>query len=199
MTRRDSELPEFLREALEDEPALDPAPLERLPELLEPVAAPSGLERLMTAASEPRLRYAPFFGRVGRLFALPEQAVVELLERAGSASAWRKTPLPGVSVIDVQPGPAAAGAEARIVRFAAGMRFPKHRHPGPEAVLLLDGSYTDSSGRVYASGDLHEMAPGTEHSFLVAKDEPCIAASLQQGLEFTGVVMRLLAKLVSKG
>jgi anti-sigma factor ChrR (cupin superfamily) len=76
------------------------------------------------------------------------------------------------------------------------MRFPKHRHVGHEAVLLLDGSYTESSGRAYGAGDLHEMQAGSEHSFVIAKSEPCIAASVQGGLEFTGVVMRLLAKLV---
>ena len=102
----------------------------------------------------------------------------------------------GRRVIDVAGGPRTHGAEAKLVCFAAGMRFPKHRHVGHEAVLLLDGSYTESTGRVYSAGDLHEMATGTEHSFVIAKNEPCVAASLQAGLEFTGVVMRLLAKLV---
>ncbi len=192
------DLPEFVREALADEPGLDATPIARLPELLEPSAAPSGLARLMAAVDAPPLRYAPFYGRVGRLFDLPEAAVAELLARTAEPEAWRKMPLPGLSVIDVQAGPGAQG-EARLVRFAPGMRFPKHRHPGPEAVLLLEGSYTDSSGCVYQSGDLHEMAPGSEHGFRVARDEPCIAASLQSGLEFTGLFMRLLAKIVGGG
>ena len=97
--------------------------------------------------------------------------------------------------IDVAGGPRTQGAEAKLVHFKPGFRFPRHRHPGHEAIFVLEGSYTDSSGRVVGPGDLHEMQPGSEHSFRVSRSEPCIAASVQAGREFTGVFMRILSKL----
>jgi anti-sigma factor ChrR (cupin superfamily) len=64
---------------------------------------------------------------------------------------------------------------------------------------LLEGSYTDSSGTVYRSGDLHEMNEGTEHGFVVSDDEPCTAAVVEVGREFRSVFLRALAKLVGDG
>lgn len=84
------------------------------------------------------------------------------------------------------------------MRFAPGTRFPRHRHPGPEKLLVLQGSYTESAGQRVGPGDLHEMAPGTEHGFLVDKSEPCIGAALQYGREFTGPFMRVLAALFDR-
>jgi anti-sigma factor ChrR (cupin superfamily) len=85
------------------------------------------------------------------------------------------------------------------VRLAAGLRFPVHRHKGEEKLLILEGSYTDSTGTVYRSGDLHEMAEGTEHGFVVDDKEPCIAAVVEHGREFRNAFLRVLAKLVRDG
>jgi putative transcriptional regulator len=173
---------------------LDATPLARLPELLDRAAA-AGLSRLMAEVDELPLRYAPFYDQLATLWDIPEANVVTVLERARDPLAWRKTPLPGLRVIDVDGGPNTAGAESKLVRFNPGFRFPRHRHPGHEAIFVLEGSYTDSSGRIVAPGDLHEMQPGSEHSFRVSPDEPCIAASVQAGREFTGPIMRILSKL----
>jgi predicted ChrR family anti-sigma factor len=189
---RDDRL-EFVREAADDEP-LDATPLERLPELFDR-AAPEGLDRLLEAVSLPPLRYAPFYGRLSALWDVPEAEVQSVLERSRDPQAWRKPGLPGLMVVDVDGGPRLGGADAKLVRFSPGFRFPNHRHPGYEAVFVLEGSYTESTGRVVGPGDLHEMQAGTEHHFTVARDEPCIAASVQAGLEFTGMVMRLLSKV----
>lgn len=190
MSERRPDLPEFLRDLDDDAEVAG-----RLPELLTARPSPSGLSRLLDAVEEQPLRYAPFIGRLSTLWDVPEAEVESVLVRSRDPLAWRKTPLPGVRVIDVQGGPRTAGAEAKLVRFAPGFRFPRHRHPGYEAVFVLEGSYTDSSGRLVAPGDLHEMTSGSEHSFRVAKHEPCYAASVQAGLEFTGPIMRVLAKI----
>jgi quercetin dioxygenase-like cupin family protein len=192
--RRD--VPDFIRDAEEADEELDVAPLGRLPELLEG-AAPGGLGRLLSDVQELPLRYAPFFERLALLWDIPEANVIAVLERSKDPLAWRKTPLPGLKVIDVEGGPGTAGAESKLVRFKPGFHFPRHRHPGHEAIFVLEGSYTDSTGHVVRPGDLHEMQPGTEHSFRVAKDEPCIAASVQAGREFTGPIMKILSKLFS--
>lgn len=187
--------PEFAGDVLADEPALG-APLERLPELLEPVAlSPGGLERLMSAVAEPPLRYAPFFERLSNHWDLSEADVRAHLERSRTASAWRRAPLPGLELLKVTGGPKLAGTEAYLARFAAGMKFPLHRHLGNEDVLILEGSYTDSSGTVYRSGDVHHMDGGTAHTFTIAPDEPCVAAAVHRGIRFTSFTLRVLAKL----
>jgi hypothetical protein len=187
--------PEFVGDVLLDEPALG-ATVERLPELLEAVAvSPAALERLMGAVAEPPLRYAPFFARLASHWDLSEADVRALLERSRTAAAWRRAPLPGLELLKVTGGPKLAGTEAYLARFAAGMKFPMHRHLGHEDVLILEGSYTDESGTVYRSGDVHHMDGGTAHTFTIAPDEPCVAAAVHRGIRFTSLAMRVLAKL----
>jgi putative transcriptional regulator len=111
-------------------------------------------------------------------------------------SCWKRTPLPGVRIIPVSKSE--DGASHFMVRFAPGLRFPRHRHIGKEALLVLEGSYTDTHGRVVHPGDLHEMASGSEHGFVVGKDGSCIGAVLQHGREFTGTFMRLLAMVFDR-
>jgi hypothetical protein len=187
--------PEFAGDLLVEEPGLGP-PLERLPELLEPAPlSPRGLERLMSAVSEPPLRYAPFFERLSGMWDLSESDVRALLERSRDASAWRRAPLPGLELLTIEGGPKIAATHAYLARFAAGMKFPTHRHQGHEDVLILEGSYTDSSGTVYRSGDVHHMEGDTEHAFTIAPDEPCVAAAVHRGIRFSSLAMRVLAKL----
>jgi quercetin dioxygenase-like cupin family protein len=188
------DLPAFLEEALAEEP-LDSSPVERLPELFDGAPPSAGLSRLMRAVEEPPLRYAPFIGRLSGFWDLPEDAVERVLESSRSPGAWTKVPIPGVRVIELAGGPRTTGLVSRLVRFEASVRFPKHRHPGYEAVFVLEGSYTDSHGTVVGPGDLHEMQTGTEHGFVVGASGPCIAATTQAGLEFTGPFMRLIQKL----
>jgi quercetin dioxygenase-like cupin family protein len=191
----DPKPPEFVGEVLADEPGLG-VPIERLPELLEPVAVSAGaLERLMSAVAEPPLRYAPFFERLSNLWDLSEADVRALFERSRDARAWRRAPLPGLELIKVAGGPRIAATEAYLARFAPGMTFPAHRHRGHEDVLVLEGSYTDSRGRVYRSGDVHPMEAGSEHSFTIGADEPCVAAAVHHGIRFSSLRMRVLAKL----
>ncbi|HET7539064.1 MAG TPA: cupin domain-containing protein [Polyangiaceae bacterium] len=199
--RDQADIPEFLLEALgkeacnEDAAMVAALAIAELPLLLSPQIAALGRERLLGAVHPLPLRYAPFYDRLAALWNLPVAAVEAVLLRANEPSSWRKPGLPGLTLIDVEPGPALRGARVTLVRFARGMRFPAHSHPGPETLLVLEGSYCDSGGRHVGPGELHEMAPGTQHSFRVGRGEPCVAASVQFGLEFTGIWMRLLTKL----
>lgn len=187
--------PEFVREL--DVGAEDTAVVARLPELLEPSVAPEALRaRLLSEVEALPLRYAPFLDRLSAVWDLPEASVVTVLSRAANPASFRKTSLPGLRLLDVEGGPRVAGADVHLVRFAPGMRFPKHRHPGDEVLFVLEGSYTDSSGRRVGPGDVHAMSAGSEHGFRVSRDEPCVAASVQRGREFTGFWIRLLSKLV---
>lgn len=191
------ELPPFVSELAGEAPDIDTGAIGELHRLIDPTPLPPGLaERLAQKVEELPERYAPFFGRLAVVWDLPVTRVLVELERAKSPDAWRKTSLPGLRLLDVKGGPAVEGADVHLVRFSPGMRFPRHRHPGDEALFVLEGSYRDSSGRVVGPGDLHEMKAGSEHGFVVARREPCIAASVQRGREFTGWLIRFLSKFV---
>jgi quercetin dioxygenase-like cupin family protein len=194
------DLPEAWRDALGEEHGADLELAARLPELLEADRglASNGLQRLLKTVGEPPLRYAPFFGRVGELWDLGENEVTATFAKLRDPAAFQRTPLPGVRVLNVTGGPRTTGAETFLVRFSPGTRFPRHRHPGPEKLLVLEGSYTDTQGVTVRPGDLHEMEPGSEHGFLVSKGEPCIGAAIQYGREFTGPFMRVIAALFDR-
>lgn len=165
-----------------------------LASVLRPARA-QGRERLLRAVAPLPLRYAPFFSRIAELWDLPIAEVEARLESAREPASWRKPGLPGLMVVDICGGPRVQGAQVNLVRFAAGMRFPAHFHPGPEALLVLEGEYRDSSGLRVGPGDLHRMPPGSEHSFRIGREGPCVAASVQYGREFTGLVMKVLVRL----
>lgn len=200
MTKEPGQEPDFLKELELEAPELASVASERLPELLVPVDPPAlGQKRLTADVSELPLRYAPFFDALATLWDLSDGDVRAELKRAKDHAEWHWSALPGIRLFDVRAGARTAGKHARLVRFAPGIRFPAHRHKGHEKVLLLEGSYTDSSGIVYRSGDLHEMDEGTEHGFVVNDDEPCICAVVEVGREFRSLFLRVLAKLVRDG
>jgi len=194
--RGDEELPEAWREAAGNDSHVELELAAMLPEALGRKDRAAGLARLMGAISELPLRYAPFVARTASLWGVPEDRAYEIFGHSARASSWKRTPLPGVRILPVAEQ--ADGAHTFMVRFAPGVRFPRHRHIGYEALLVLEGSYADTHGRVVHPGDLHEMASGTEHGFLVAKEGPCIGAVLQHGREFTGTFMRLLAMVFDR-
>ncbi|HET9956555.1 MAG TPA: cupin domain-containing protein [Polyangiaceae bacterium] len=163
------------------------------------VTAPTaGVNRLLASVAELPARYAPFFGRIATLWDVSEEVVTAVLDRARLQSAWKRTPLPGVRVLEASGGPRTSGGDVFLVRFAPGTRFPRHRHPGRELMLVLEGSYTDTLGTRVAAGDLHDMGPGSEHGFLVSENEPCIGAVLHFGREFTNPVLRVIDKLLGR-
>ena len=103
-----------------------------------------------------------------------------------------------MKLLRLEGGPRAAQANCYLAHFAPGLSFPEHRHRGHESVLLLEGSYTDRSGTVFRSGDMHEMTEGSEHGFVVAADEPCIAAACHHGIEFSSRFLQILARLFER-
>jgi quercetin dioxygenase-like cupin family protein len=189
------ELPEFVREAGVQDPS---GTVEVMGALAALPAAPVALrsrERLLASVRDLPMRFGPFFQRLGTLWDLPEERVCEVLTLAKDLAHWQWTALPGVRQIEVQGGPRTEGARVRLLRFAAGLRFPRHRHIGLEHVLVLEGSYTDSDGHRVGPGDLQVMEPGSEHGLHVHAGEPCVAGLVQFGMEFTGPVLRWVSRL----
>lgn len=170
-----------------------------LPGATAPLEAPvPSFARLDAALREVPTRYAPFFAQAAELFDLGEDAVRAELARLRSPRVWSFAGLPGIAQVPVQGGPRVAGAETLFVRFAPGLRFPTHRHTGPERVLVLQGSYEDDGGVVHRAGELREWAPGTAHAFRVSRDEPCIIASVVFGRRFEAWPLRMLSALLGR-
>lgn len=162
--------------------------------------APSAalFERLDSSLREPAYRYAPFFSRTAELFDLPEASVAEALARLAEPKTWRFAGLPGIHHAAIDGGPRVRSAETLFVRFAPGVRFPKHRHTGRERVLVLEGSYRDSAGVLHRAGELREWAEGSEHGFVVDTGQPCIFASVVFGRRFSAWTLRALASVLGR-
>ena len=165
--------------------------LEALAELTPSPLAPSVelRARLLAEARAPRLRFAPLFDALFKLFDLGDPALSDLFERAASEAEWTPAPVPDTQLLHLQGGPLAADADNGLVRIAAGARFPLHRHLGRERVLVLAGGYTDEqSGRLFLPGDVHEMAAGTAHSYVALPDQELLTAvSVVSGIELEGL------------
>ena len=189
-------LPSFVREALGDDEGrsdetlareVDRALVALATALPAEVPAGSVRTRLLTAATAGPMRYAPFFERLARLFDLSRDSIVGVLLKAASESEWEPGPHPSVRVLHFQGGPAVAGADTGLVRMPADFVWPSHRHNGVERALILEGEYVESGGRLYRAGDIHEMGPGSVHSFTVPPGSPLLlAVSLVGGLEILG-------------
>ncbi|HEY6077618.1 MAG TPA: cupin domain-containing protein [Polyangiaceae bacterium] len=194
--------PEFAREALEGTELTEQRELlelvHRLPEALPlPAGSRAVRARLLEETSRPPERYAPFTRTLSELYDISRDEVRALLVQSADPKAWQRSGLPGIKKLPVKAGVSRSGSQSYLVTFAAGARFPEHHHDGLETVLLLAGSYTEDTGKVYTTGDIHLMEPGTAHSFTIASDEDCVAATLLHGkLNFRSLPLRLLARLL---
>jgi predicted ChrR family anti-sigma factor len=194
--------PDFALEALEGADPTEQRELlelvHRLPEALPSGGVPAALRtRLLEETSHAPERYSPFTRTLSELYDLPREDIRALLERSADPRAWQRSGLPGIKKLPVQAGGSRGGAQTYLVKFAAGVRFPEHHHDGLETVLIMAGSYTESSGKQYNTGDIHLMEPGTAHSFTIATDEDCVAATLLHGgLNFRSLPLRFLARVL---
>jgi hypothetical protein len=158
------------------------------------IAPARGAARLVRAVTELPLRYAPLFRRLSGLWQVSEDVVERELTRAKDPRSWTLTLLRGVKTFEVS-AEQRGGPRSRLLCFAAGVHFPKHRHRGAERVLVLEGSYADSTGCRVGAGEEQSMAAGSEHELRVLGNQDCIAAVAEHGLDFTGPWLRWASKL----
>jgi quercetin dioxygenase-like cupin family protein len=188
--RPPADLPEFVRDAASDDGT---ALAEALAELSRGQKAPPQLlrERLLSTVLRPRLRFAPFYGALGALFDLNDSELASVFERAANPDEWSPAPVPSTALLHLQGGPRVVSADNGLVRIAAGAAFPRHRHLGPERVLVLQGGYRDEpSGKVYRAGDWHEMPADSTHAYVALPDgELLLAVSLSGGVDVDGYGM----------
>lgn len=85
--------------------------------------------------------------------------------------------------------------ELRLIKVAPGMALPEHSHTGNELTLVLDGSYTDSSG-TYRVGDVADMDGDACHAPTADASSGCICLIATQGrLKFKSTLARLFQPL----
>lgn len=165
---------------------LSPAELSELLQASAPAstAAPSAARRLalLAATQRPILAYAE---RVARLAQMTLDDAKALLQRRVGGPGWEPGPEPGIFFLEVNAGPALAGAVVGLVAVPADSGFPEHEHIGEELVLVLSGGIVDDTGRQYEAGDLVTAQAGSQHSFRSAPGEDLLYLSvIQEGVDF---------------
>jgi hypothetical protein len=120
----------------------------------------------------PEHRLARYAQPIAALLDIDVTAAEALIARIDDPSAWIDF-LPGISLLPAPAGPHTVGALRGFVRVRAGVEFPEHEHLGDEAVMIMQGYYSDSiTGAVFGPGDTPRMPVETRHSFRVFADGP---------------------------
>lgn len=143
------------------------------------------LEALL-AATDPATPLRGLERRLGRYFDLPPEGVDALIASAFDPARWLDAGFfPGLMLFHLEAGPRLAGADAGLVRIAAGSAFPKHRHLGDEYAFVMQGEFRDDQGKTYRRGDVLFMPAESEHSFDVLPGEDLVyALILYKGVDF---------------
>lgn len=99
-----------------------------------------------------------------------------------SAHQWVASPQPGVERILLERRGAESGLATSIVRYAPHSRFPSHRHPGGEEILVLSGVFSEGAQHYPPGwylrnpvGSCHapHCAPGAEIFVKLGHLQPC--------------------------
>ena len=130
--------------------------------------------------------------------------VLAAIDRAGSVPAplarlagsdlsgiqWRRLGL-GVWHLPLTLSHGAKG-DLRLIKVAPGQAMPEHGHGGTELTLILDGSYTDQTGR-FGAGDLADLDDEVEHSPRADKKTGCICLiASEEKAKFKGFFARMV-------
>jgi len=97
----------------------------------------------------------------------PDMPIVDAAGRIAVDTAtlpWRPSPASGVWRKRLfHDGPAERGRVTSLVRFDPGAGFPLHDHPDGEAILVLDGTFSDEDGD-YPAGSWMFNPDGSRHA-----------------------------------
>jgi hypothetical protein len=162
--------------------------LAQLSEALEPVAPAADARARLLAGIPAKGRFERFAEATAKLLDLGIEQAKALLDRLDDASLFTDE-LPGISFFWCEGGPAVANAVRGFVRVKAGTAFPDHEHIGDEIVLVLQGSFVDSSrGLRFHAGDSDTMKAGTSHDYFVPEGGPDLLklSVTQEGLRAMG-------------
>lgn len=169
--------------AVQADPALA-TELDSYLSLIAPVA-PSPDVKARLLASIGGGRFERFADRMAQLFDVTVDRARELLGLVERAASWEH-PVPGISLIHFDGGPACAAADCGFVRVAPGCTFPWHTHRGEEVNVILAGSLRDSTGKVLQAGDELVQPANTQHDLTAGDDEVIYVARAMNGIEVSG-------------
>lgn len=112
--------------------------------------------------------------------------VMEALK--GKPPKWKSLGL-GVKQCIIEDGD---NGSVRLLFIPPGQAMPDHSHGGLELTLVLQGSFSDESGR-FGVGDLEVANEDVEHTPIADAGDPCIClAATDSPLRFNSFVPRLL-------
>lgn len=87
------------------------------------------------------------------------------------------------------------GGVARLLYIPAGMAVPDHSHGGLEMTLVLQGAFSDETGR-YGRGDIEIADEDLEHTPIAEMGEDCICLAVTDApLRFSALIPRILQPL----
>jgi putative transcriptional regulator len=80
----------------------------------------------------------------------------------------------------------------RLLQIDKGISIPEHTHLGTELTFILQGSYTDETGR-YLPGDLSDADGSIKHRPVVNSEQPCMCLiATDERLVFSTVFNRIM-------
>ena len=136
------------------------------------VAPPSDVKARLLASTGGG-RFEKFADRMAKLLDVTIDRARELLGLIERPASW-ENPVPGISLIHFEGGPAYAAADCGFVRIAPGCKFPWHTHRGEEVSVILSGTMRDVDGRVLGAGDELVHQQGTQHELTNGGDADVI-------------------------
>jgi anti-sigma factor ChrR (cupin superfamily) len=126
--------------------------------------------------------------------ALMPLALRAYVARHLGAPKWR-TILPGIKQCRI---PGDARADASFLRCRPGSAIPAHTHAGLEAVLVLQGGFSDAHGH-YVRGDIAVADPTIDHRPVADPVEECVIFIVQEAqVKLTGPFGRLIQRVLGQ-
>ncbi|WP_299938166.1 ChrR family anti-sigma-E factor [uncultured Pelagimonas sp.] len=146
------------------------------------VSVSAGLKSDLMAMLDDPVVPEPIFERQG-IYPGP---VVEALK--GKPPRWKTLGMGVKQSILSETG----GGSVRLLYIPAGQAVPDHSHNGLELTLVLQGSFSDETGR-YSAGDVEIGDEDLEHTPIADAGDACIClAATDAPLRFNAFVPRLL-------
>jgi len=110
------------------------------------------------------------------------RTIAGLLPAAYEALPWRRLGR-GLWRYDLTvPGAARerGGGSVYLLKASRGTTIPEHSHAGGELTLVLEGAFSDSTGR-YAVGDIADLDDHNAHTPVACPDAGCICIVGEEG------------------
>jgi putative transcriptional regulator len=119
-----------------------------------------------------------------------------LARRYGLALAdvpWRRM-APGIWHHRLALSPGATG-DLRLLKVEPGVAIPEHGHSGLELTLVLEGAFSDATGR-FGPGEVQDLDQDSEHLPVADAARGCICVIASEGrVRFKSLVGRLIGPL----